>query len=532
MLPLLPLVLVSYFLLSCRAGQLASSSWRRPNITISPADRISIADAAIEKAISMLGPDAQFDGQSLGYAGQLYSQMAEFDIATNQTKYADTLKQYFLQAPHRQTNFSDVFVSNLDFALAYGHAAATAYAAYKDQVFLDYAIQSWWFGQTFTLSSQQVAAGNTSVKNFTISNRPSDPFIAALGTGNFFVLSALLAEMTSDSSYLQAATDSANFIKDHLMNSLFQVQDGISARGNESCATNSLAESHNAGLAIEGLSILYSKTRDPATQTLLNNILNATVLDQSWQQSNGVLTEGDVYLLRGLTTFYVRRTTPDLLDDIGHYITVQFNAVTDLATANGSNVYSNSWTGPPSSAFYPTNQSNAISALLGAINLRNDSDTSTSVAPAPTATQSPGTVPRKSSKIGPIIGGIFATVALMAGALSIWVIQRRRFRSSSAPKRTSSVSPFGIWYNLRHRGKRARDALGESPETVAAPPFSKAAAVPRRAAPVVTVPVVAQNSSVSQPSSNLPTEELVRILNERLQGQDWDAEEAPPEYPV
>jgi hypothetical protein len=74
--------------------------------------------------------------------------------------------------------------------------------------------------------------------------------------------------MTSDSSYLQAATDSANFIKDHLMNSLFQVQDGISAQGNESCATNSLAESHNAGLAIEGLSILYSKTRDPATQTL------------------------------------------------------------------------------------------------------------------------------------------------------------------------------------------------------------------------------------------------------------------------
>ncbi|KAJ6495917.1 hypothetical protein DFH09DRAFT_1103649 [Mycena vulgaris] len=118
MFSLLPLVVVSYFLLSCRAGQTSPSSWRaplsylsvrRPNVTMSPVDRMSIAGAAIEKAISMLGADAQFDGQSLGYAGQLYSQMAEFDIATNQTKYANTLKQYFLQAPHKQTNFSDVF---------------------------------------------------------------------------------------------------------------------------------------------------------------------------------------------------------------------------------------------------------------------------------------------------------------------------------------------------------------------------------------------------------------------------------------
>jgi hypothetical protein len=30
-----------------------------------------------------------------GKSGALYSQMAEFDLATNQTKYADTLQQYF-----------------------------------------------------------------------------------------------------------------------------------------------------------------------------------------------------------------------------------------------------------------------------------------------------------------------------------------------------------------------------------------------------------------------------------------------------
>ncbi|KAF8205422.1 hypothetical protein K438DRAFT_1579852, partial [Mycena galopus ATCC 62051] len=85
-------------------------------------------------------------------------------------------------------------------------------------------------------------------------------------------LSALLAEATSDpkdkNMYLQAATASANFIKTHLMNNLFQVQDQISARVNASCAENSDPQSHDAGLAIEGLSILYSITNDPANQTL------------------------------------------------------------------------------------------------------------------------------------------------------------------------------------------------------------------------------------------------------------------------
>ncbi|KAJ7314985.1 hypothetical protein DFH08DRAFT_658786, partial [Mycena albidolilacea] len=83
-------------------------------------------------------------------------------------------------------------------------------------------------------------------------------------------LSALLAEATSDPTernmYLQAATDSANFTKAHLLNSLNQVQDEISVRANDSCASNSLAKSFDAGLAIEGLSILYSITGETATQ--------------------------------------------------------------------------------------------------------------------------------------------------------------------------------------------------------------------------------------------------------------------------
>ncbi|KAF7365880.1 Glycoside hydrolase family 76 protein [Mycena venus] len=90
MLPLLSLVVSFQLLVLCRGGQLVSSSWRRPNVTISLEDRINIAGMAIETAMSKLGPDAQFDGHPSRHAGHLYSQMAKFDIVSNQTKYRDT----------------------------------------------------------------------------------------------------------------------------------------------------------------------------------------------------------------------------------------------------------------------------------------------------------------------------------------------------------------------------------------------------------------------------------------------------------
>jgi hypothetical protein len=45
-------------------------------------------------------------GDSYGLAGILYSQMAQFDIATNQNKYGDDLAQYFLLA---STTLSDQY---------------------------------------------------------------------------------------------------------------------------------------------------------------------------------------------------------------------------------------------------------------------------------------------------------------------------------------------------------------------------------------------------------------------------------------
>ncbi|KAJ7668926.1 hypothetical protein B0H17DRAFT_873198, partial [Mycena rosella] len=131
-------------------------------LTTSRADRVSIAEAALEKTASLLdNSTAQFPGESYGFAGIVYSQLAAFDLATNQTKYQDTLQNYFRLASEQQpVNFSGV--------LNYGFAAAMAYKTYKDPMFLEYARQSWWWGRLNTISQADLNTGIVPGKNFTV----------------------------------------------------------------------------------------------------------------------------------------------------------------------------------------------------------------------------------------------------------------------------------------------------------------------------------------------------------------------------
>ncbi|KAK0443433.1 uncharacterized protein EV420DRAFT_1237537, partial [Desarmillaria tabescens] len=135
-----------------------------PNITSSKDDRISIASAALEKAISMLQPNGQFNVSSdttYETAGRLYAQMAEFDRLTNQTKYKQALKQCFALAE----SVSSEFLTTTN----YGYAAARAYDIYQDQDFLDLALTSWTSARRYTLSQEQIASGTTDVKQFNVS---------------------------------------------------------------------------------------------------------------------------------------------------------------------------------------------------------------------------------------------------------------------------------------------------------------------------------------------------------------------------
>lgn len=79
-------------------------------------------------------------------------------------------------------------------------------------------------------------------------------------------MSALLAEATTNDRelFLEAATESFEFISNQLYNSEHIVQDGISASKNDSCALNGekVQEPYNSGLTLEGLAILYSITQN------------------------------------------------------------------------------------------------------------------------------------------------------------------------------------------------------------------------------------------------------------------------------
>ncbi|KAJ7916863.1 hypothetical protein B0H13DRAFT_1870851 [Mycena leptocephala] len=85
----------------------APSSWRNATLTMSSADRVSIASAALDKANAVVGPDGQFsggpmllsslrplilsdEGETYNVPGTFYYQMAEFDILTNGTNYQAT----------------------------------------------------------------------------------------------------------------------------------------------------------------------------------------------------------------------------------------------------------------------------------------------------------------------------------------------------------------------------------------------------------------------------------------------------------
>ncbi|KAJ7799090.1 hypothetical protein B0H14DRAFT_2617368 [Mycena olivaceomarginata] len=431
---LLPLLLVAFALPSILA-QVVSPYWRvrvhpqprpprrliptprKPNITASPAERINLAGAALAEAVNQLNPAPQFFPNATGVAvagckGSFYGQMAEFDLITKQTMWEKSLKTYFQVAQSAHGNFSTTNVS-LGYSISnIRRAAALAYAAYKDQTFLDYATQSWWFGRAYTLSQDDVSAGRISTKNISplqecCQNRSSKPGPAETMVGGTFWLmdpvkpkltplstglSALLAEATSDQLYLQAAIESRKFIQAHLLNDRNIVLEAIYAPQNYSCGVINEIFPYNTGITIEGLSILAALTNDTETRNCryrLEQILATAIPYSLWQGSDGVIaivnqnntrgsaqTTGDLNLVQGLAAAYARNATSvDMHAYIGHYLAVQFNAVVDLATVGGTNIYGSSWVGPPSSTYLGQDQTSALSALIAALVVAHDSCT-------------------------------------------------------------------------------------------------------------------------------------------------------------
>ncbi|KAJ6457607.1 hypothetical protein C8R45DRAFT_1032703 [Mycena sanguinolenta] len=545
------------------ASQVASPSWNS-TLTASLAERVTLTGAALDVAVDRLSPDGLFDAEPFGIAGNLYSQMADFDIATNQTKYESILEKSFQLVDTLGTNFSNTLTN---YGLSFGHAAAKAHTAYSSPVFLQYAVQSWWFGRGRTISESDIAAGKNAGKNFTITttcenvtmvggtywdDELGEPSIAGVGTGYFLVLSALLAEATSDPLYLQAANESANFIRSHLYNAVGIAQQFMNST---SCEVYGEMYSTFSGLMIEGLSILHSITNDTSTQSLLSDLIVAVIPYTAWLGENGIVDDqgplGSMNLLQGLGTVYARNSVNATLRQyVGDYIAVQFNAVTNLATSAGTNIYGRSWTGPPGDIFSGTNQTIALGALISAIGLEIAPSSSTTPAPAAstsstatgssTATSSSPATPRsRSHHLGAILGGTFGALAFVTVlAIAWWFMHRQRPRidtpDSVQPATGPKVTPFIAETSVMTSSGSQITGFGQ-----------RKSRSEHREPPAPSTIDTAQSSHSSnvnpQPSivetnrdtvSVLPTERLVQILNQRLQDRTWDEGEAPPAYPV
>ncbi|PBK86051.1 hypothetical protein ARMGADRAFT_941124, partial [Armillaria gallica] len=81
-------------------------------------------------------------------------------------------------------------------------------------------------------------------------------------------VSALLAEATSNQTYLNAAIESANFIQSHLLNPSNTVIDSIASTSNKSCAVHSMVTASRSGIFIEGLAILAHITHNTSIEAL------------------------------------------------------------------------------------------------------------------------------------------------------------------------------------------------------------------------------------------------------------------------
>ncbi|KAJ8090959.1 hypothetical protein PM082_024883 [Marasmius tenuissimus] len=364
-------------------------------------------------------------------------------------------------------------------------------------------------------------------------------------------LSGLLFEATENQTYLNAALQSLNFIYAHLYNDQHVVDDTILS---DTCqVSQNFALPYNSAFMIEGMSILFSITKNQSTMQLLRTTLAATVYNKAWQKDDGVIAfgsqnSGDRTMVHALLTVYRRNSTaPDLRDYIRDYLTVQYNAMLDSATAGGD-IYGLSWIGPPGAQLDPGNQTTALTVLISAITLEN---TTSSVPPVESGGSSPGsspaaggTRPSKVAIVGGSVGGALFLVGLGIGIW--WLLHRLDHKADKTletyndhqlfPDVTNSdhlvVSPF-----TEHTKNRSEPIQRKGGTTGL--PRSRREENGHFLASMIRPPALPSphwsNSSMS--STDRGTSSLrelgaelraLRLQNSRLQERTWEEDESPP----
>ncbi|KAK0468902.1 hypothetical protein IW261DRAFT_1597887 [Armillaria novae-zelandiae] len=535
-----------------------STTWRSPNITLSMVDCIRIADSAIREAMTQLNQtNGQFTDGHYGSTGVLYAEMVDFDRLTNQTIYKDTLKNYFALA------HCMLYCEFMLIQLVYG-----------DPEFLNIAANSWASGRRYTISSEQAASRTIETKQFTLAScnptlaggtywmtDANDPSLDSWASGMFFVVSALLAEATSNQTYVDATVESGTFIQSSFLTQTDIVWTGIFSSSNHSssCSRTSEVSSQGSGNFIEGLVIQTGILNNTSTQSLLRSVISGVTTDPRWRGEDGVydlLDNGGEFIVRALASLYEsNKTSSDLREYIKEYIGVQYNAVIEQArSSKESSIYGGRWTGPPATSFHSINQTNALAALLSAIRVLDNPDSEPSAIPTSSATASSTKKNLAGVVAGSVIGGVVVFTASLAGTLFWRKLRRQRNDSplvaDGSPQipvltpftTTQDMSSSGILreHHLKYQVKSPRfpQVAMEGEPFFSGPVVDNASLVERVGANVPTQPRASPGTQVANPENqplddrreHTPMEELLGSLNAWTSPDRWNAEEPPPDY--
>ncbi|THV06344.1 hypothetical protein K435DRAFT_834281 [Dendrothele bispora CBS 962.96] len=561
MLLSLILVLPLLFLSALAQSFSLPSTWQNVSITGSYDGQQSLAEVAFPPLIDKYKSGTLSSQTSNFTSGVLFYEMARFDQVTNQTTYKDELQLAFSSVERENPTFS--------FQTIYGYAAAQAYQTYNDMNYLNLAEESWLTGSGYAIQSpgQITISGKNSTFEIECNGTSmiggvfettteNDLYIGGTSTGYFLVLSSLLANVTSNQTYLDTALQSADFIRNHLTNSNNLVMDGIFA---DTCGPGSnnqgaAISSPNSGLAIEGLSTLTSTTQNNTIQNWMEQTVSSAVLDSPWNNGNGIMTENTHFnLITGYVAAFEHTTNNALRQFAKGYLSIQYNAVLENAAINGSSSYGDSWTKPQTTHTDP-GQISALTILVNAMVLNRTDDTANTEPPPSTSTSvSDPKPPSKKNNTGIIVGSVTGSLGFILGVVATFIYFRKRHRkdqkrslqtptiptsqysyyddSSRADTDTSyqrdrSSTNFGPGYhatethwNLRRNEKRSLQDSNSSSSAQQAPSSNLSSVPDQHPVP----------QSGIQGTRAVSTEQLVRMLAERMQGEVQDGD-LPPAY--
>ncbi|KAI0084085.1 hypothetical protein BDY19DRAFT_562621 [Irpex rosettiformis] len=447
------------------------STWRKPTSDLVRADRLRLVDGLLSTIPPMYNAaSGQFNELFLPQTGSLLCALSIGDringSTTNQDMVLKSLNTVFSTAPTIITLPGSGFNSD---AVMWGLAAINSYRTYKDTQSLKYATSMWEQLNPYVVTPENAAAGKHPLRNVTISstcpggstagsvfyeaNNAANTDVNAETTAGFMTLSALLHELTQNTTFFSAAELSASFVLGPLSTGNV-IKDTITL---QNCNPSTTSLTYNSGHAIHGLSVLGAANDSYASAA--SKLVSTVIPNTEWtDQSTGIINEGNTdisnnFFTQSVKTIYIRGLyegytrippgSPEVVL-IRSHILVQYNALQDMASTPGGNQYSPQFPGPAPTQLVPWGQLAAADTLYSALDLFDNSSASGSafLSATPFASGSgsgsvsfpPNTAvpvaPSTPHHISPaVIGGVIAGVILLLLALVVvFIVVRRRRR--------------------------------------------------------------------------------------------------------